>query len=130
MARGKKDEAQAAGGGDDSARTADTVAAGAIEGAQAVAEAGGDAHEVAVGAIGGAAAGTAEAEEEARASAEEEAPATEPAEPASEGEDHITQFEKRCERLIGIVEDAEFESGTLVGDIRDTMLEIFKNRPK
>ncbi|MBA2717722.1 MAG: hypothetical protein H0U52_00575, partial [Chloroflexi bacterium] len=45
-------------------------------------------------------------------------------------DDHITAFERRCERLVGIAEEAEFESGTLVGDIRDALLEIFKNRPK
>jgi hypothetical protein len=44
--------------------------------------------------------------------------------------DHITEFDQRVERLTKIAEDAEFESGTLLGDIRDTMLEQFKHRPK
>lgn len=47
-----------------------------------------------------------------------------------EAEDHIAEFEKRIETLVSIANDAEFESGSLVGDIRDTMLDIFKNRPK
>lgn len=46
------------------------------------------------------------------------------------GDDHIAAFEKQMERLVGIAENAEFESGTLVGDIRDTQLDIFRNRPK
>lgn len=48
----------------------------------------------------------------------------------AEAEDHITEFDKRVERLTAIAEAAEFESGTLLGDIRDTMLEQFKHRPK
>lgn len=47
-----------------------------------------------------------------------------------EGDDHIEIFDKHVERLMSIAEQAEFESGTLVGDIRDTMLDVFKNRPK
>lgn len=47
-----------------------------------------------------------------------------------EAEDHITAFDRHVERLSRIAEEAEFESGTLVGDIRDGLLDIFKARPK
>jgi hypothetical protein len=45
-------------------------------------------------------------------------------------EDHIAEFDARVEKLVKIAEDAKFESGTLLGDIRDTMLEQFKHQPK
>jgi hypothetical protein len=45
-------------------------------------------------------------------------------------EDHIDEQNQALERLLAIAEDAEFESGTLVGDIRDAFLDIVKNRPK
>jgi hypothetical protein len=45
-------------------------------------------------------------------------------------EDHIDEHNQAIERLVAIAENAEFESGTLVGDIRDTLLNLFKNRPK
>jgi hypothetical protein len=98
----------------DAEGAADTTAAGAIEGAGAVEEAGGTARDVVAGTIGGAAAGAAGAIGE-----------NEP-----EGEDHVTAFERLIAKLVGIVENAEFTSGTLVGDIRDTMLDLFKSRPK
>lgn len=41
-----------------------------------------------------------------------------------------TEFERRVARLTEIAEEAEFESGSLVGDIRDALVDIFKNRPK
>lgn len=127
------------------AAVADTVAAGAIEGAGAVKEAGGDAGEVAAGAIGGAAAGTAEAtggagdnsggsvdngdkpEENMGAEAGKDGEEAPPAEP---GEDHETAFERRLARLVAIAEEADFESGTIVGDIRDLILDTAKAQPK
>jgi hypothetical protein len=105
MGRGKRSAAEAA----------DTTAAGAIEGAGAVEQAGGTPDEVVAGAIGGAAAGTAEATG---------------ANDSDGGEDHITAFDRQMERLVGIAENAEFESGTLVGDIRDSLLDLFRTRPK
>jgi hypothetical protein len=45
-----------------------------------------------------------------------------------EAEDHIDAHEANLERLVAIAEGAAFESGTLVGDIRDTLMDIFKNR--
>jgi len=100
--------------------TADTVAAGAIEGAGAALEAGGDARDVAAAAIGGAAAATAEATGSNEAAPAEEAPA----------EDHITAFERNLARLERIAEEADFESGSLVGDIRDALLDLFRARLK
>lgn len=47
-----------------------------------------------------------------------------------ESEDHIDEFDKRVERLTTIAEEADFESGSLLGDVRDTLLEIFRHRPK
>jgi hypothetical protein len=47
-----------------------------------------------------------------------------------EAVDHVDEFERRIETLTGIAESAEFESGSLLGDIRDTIVEIFKHRPK
>lgn len=92
------------------AQVADTVAAGAIEGAGAALDAGGDARDVAAATIGGAAAATAEA--------------------TGSDEDHVTQFERRVERLTEIALEAEFSGGSLVGDIRDALLDTFKHRPK
>lgn len=44
--------------------------------------------------------------------------------------DHIEANERALERLVEIAENAEFSSGTLVGDIRDGMLNLFKARQK
>lgn len=49
---------------------------------------------------------------------------------AETNEDHITEFEKQLERLQAIALDANFSSGSLVGDIRDVLLDTFKLRPK
>ena len=38
--------------------------------------------------------------------------------------------ETALDRLSAIAEQAEFDPSTLAGDIRDTLLEIFKHRPK
>jgi hypothetical protein len=46
------------------------------------------------------------------------------------GEDHITEFEKQLERLETIVLNAEFDNGSLMGSVRDAMLDVFRNRPK
>ena len=54
-------------------------------------------------------------------------PAEEAAQP---GEDHTTEFDRRLNTLFTIAEQAEFESGSLVGDIRDGLLDIIKHRPK
>lgn len=47
-----------------------------------------------------------------------------------EAEDHIAAFEAQMAKLVGIAENAEFESGTLLGGIRDPLIEIIKHRPK
>lgn len=49
-----------------------------------------------------------------------------PPEPAFEEE----EFDPEIERLLQIAERAEFEAGTLTGDLRDAMLEMFRNRKK
>lgn len=100
--------------GSTAAEAADTTAAGAIEGAGAALEAGGTPRDVAAATIGGAAAGQAEA------IADDEAP-------TGDGE---TELDRKIERLSLIAEQAEFESGSLVGDIRDAIVEQYKNRPK
>lgn len=40
------------------------------------------------------------------------------------------EFDPEIERLVQIAEGAEFESGTLTGDLRDAMLDMFRNRKK
>lgn len=45
-------------------------------------------------------------------------------------EDHVTAFERRIDRLTEIALEAEFAGGSLVGDIRDALLDAFKHRPK
>lgn len=47
-----------------------------------------------------------------------------------EAEDHISAFDEKVEKLVQLASEAEFENGSLLGDVRDRMLEIFKNRPK
>jgi len=39
-------------------------------------------------------------------------------------------FDRRIERLVRIAEGAKFEGGTLFGDFRSAVLDIFKHRPK
>lgn len=55
--------------------------------------------------------------------------AGEPTPPAPD-EDRESVHERRMERLHNLVEEAKFESGTAFGDLRDTVLEIVKHRPK
>jgi len=98
---------------------ADTVAAGAIEGSGAVAAAGGDADQAAAGAIGGAAAAQAEVVD--AVSTADEVPADEDLDPAD------VAFQRRLDRLVRIVEDSEFDSGTALGDLRDTVLDIINS---
>lgn len=50
--------------------------------------------------------------------------------PVDSADDHTTQFDRRVERLTEIALEAEFTGGTLVGDIRDALLDQYKNRPK
>lgn len=124
-------------GGDAVEKATDTVAAGAIEGAGAALKAGGDSRDVAAAAIGGAAAGEALAvagDESGGPVDNGENPGENGgkemgADSAEEG-DHITAFERRCERLSAIAEEAEFESGSIVGDLRDLILDINKAQPK
>jgi len=49
---------------------------------------------------------------------------------AGDAADHIDEFTKLLERLESLALNAEFTSGTLVGDIRDVLIDTFKNRPK
>ena len=44
--------------------------------------------------------------------------------------DHIEAETQALDRLVAIAEEAEFDGVELVGDIRDTFLDIVKNRPK
>lgn len=108
------------------AEVADTVAAGAIEGAGAALDAGGDAKDVAAATIGGAAAATSEALESDE-TVEETAEA--PVSPAAPGDDPETVFQRRLDRLTALVEDAEFESGTALGDLVECVVDLFKHRP-
>jgi hypothetical protein len=48
----------------------------------------------------------------------------------NEPADHIEAFDNQMDRLETMAVEAEFESGTLVGDIRDLIVGIFKERPK
>ncbi len=57
------------------------------------------------------------------------APAADPV-PAAPGEDAETVFDRRLERLNRIVEEAEFDTGTALGDLRDCIIDLFKHRPK
>jgi len=49
--------------------------------------------------------------------------------PPAPGEDHEAVFNRRLDRLTTLVEEAEFESGTALGDMVETMTELFKHRP-
>lgn len=116
------------------ANAADTVAAGAIEGAGAALDAGGDARDVAAATIGGAAAATAEVEadnEPAREQVRVEAERPTKLEtPAAPGDDAESVFDRRLARLTRLATEAEFESGTAFGDIRDLMLDQYKHQVK
>lgn len=116
------------------AKTADTVAAGAIEGAGAALDAGGDARDVAAATIGGAAAATAEIEadneparEQVRVEAERPTKLETPAAPGDEPE---SVFDRRLARLTTLATEAQFETGTLFGDLRDLMLDQYKHQVK
>jgi hypothetical protein len=50
--------------------------------------------------------------------------------PPAPGDDSESVFERRLGRLTTIVEEAEFESGTALGDIVELILDLFKHRPK
>lgn len=63
------------------------------------------------------------------AAVDDAAPFVEGGKPA-EAEDHITAHDRAMARLMAIAEEAEFDGGTLVGDLRDTLLDIIKSRPK
>lgn len=109
LAVGLNEDAKAArkGRSKEKAEAADTVAAGAIEGAGAALEAGGDARDVAAAAIGGAAAATAEVTDE-------------------DGE-HF-QESVMVGRMEVITDEAEFDGASLRGDLRDVMLDLFRTR--
>lgn len=59
----------------------------------------------------------------------DELPAASDEERAAPG-DVETEFDKRLNTLSKLAEEAEFESGSLVGDIRDGLLDVIKHRPK
>jgi hypothetical protein len=101
----------------DTAEAADTVAAGAIEGAGAALAAGGDARDVAAATVGGAAAATAEVTGENET-------------PPAPGDEPDAVFARRMDRLMLAAEQAEFESGTIVGDLRAALLDLFRLRPQ
>lgn len=50
--------------------------------------------------------------------------------PAAPGDDAPTVFDRRLERLTNIAIEADFESGTAFGDLRDCLLNLFKHKPK
>ncbi len=50
--------------------------------------------------------------------------------PDAPGNDAESVFNRKCERLVRIAEEAEFESGTALGDLIDLNLDLFKSRPK
>lgn len=50
--------------------------------------------------------------------------------PAAPGEDADTVFERRMDRLTRIAGEADFETGTALGDLRDVLLDLFRHRPK
>lgn len=50
--------------------------------------------------------------------------------PPSPGDDAESVFDRRLARLTRIVEEAEFDTGTVFGDMRDAILDLFKHRPK
>lgn len=49
--------------------------------------------------------------------------------PVAPGDDPASVFERRLDRLTTLVEEAQFESGTAFGDLRDCILDLFKHRP-
>lgn len=50
--------------------------------------------------------------------------------PEAPGDDAESVFDRRLNRLTAIVEQAEFESGTALGDLTELVVELFKHRPK
>jgi hypothetical protein len=50
--------------------------------------------------------------------------------PPAPGEDAETVFDRRLERLERLVEEADFETGSAFGDLRDVVVDLFKHRPK
>jgi hypothetical protein len=102
---------------------ADTVAAGAIDGAGAVLEAEGTARDVAAGAIGGAAAAQAAVEEQAEELGGDLAEQGDQGGEASGTKPSIERLERRAE-------DADFDDPFFAkGDLRDLMLTMFRDRP-
>lgn len=62
---------------------------------------------------------------------DEAPPAAEQVETSTEVAPELeTAFERRIARLSEIAEEAEFESGSLLGDVRDLVVDLFKQRPK
>lgn len=111
------------------AATADTVAAGAIEGAGAALDAGGDARDVAAAAIGGAAAGTAEALNDDDGRAElREAVADLGAAVDAKGDDEKPSLV--AERIERIQAEAPIDTAYLSGDLFRLMLDLFQTRGK
>lgn len=50
--------------------------------------------------------------------------------PPSPGDDAETVFARRMDRLSTIAEEAEFDTGTAFGDLRDCLIDLFQHRPK
>ncbi len=78
------------------------------------------------------AAGSTEEESTALATVVEEAvaDATATDDPPADDSDPETAFDRRIARLVRIVDEAEFSSGTARGDTRDVLIELFKARDK
>ncbi len=65
-----------------------------------------------------------------KAKAEGEQPEAEPEPDEPEAEEKVDAHERNMQHLEELAVNAEFESGTLVGDIRDFMLQLYKERAK
>jgi hypothetical protein len=52
------------------------------------------------------------------------------ADPVTVGDDDAAEGNLAIDRMGAIVADSEFDAATLVGDIRDCMIDIIKSRPK
>lgn len=50
--------------------------------------------------------------------------------PPAPGDEADAVFDRRLARLQTIAEEAEFDGGSLFGDLRDCVLDLFKHRPK
>lgn len=100
----------------------DKVAAGAIDGAAAVRDNGGTADDVVAGAIGGAAAGAQDHDSGVTGDANDDQQPL--------GRDYEAEFDKATQAMLDNLENTRFTPGTLLGDMREARLQLFKDRPR